>query len=79
MSKDLPSYEDFDGDESLPSIEDYITEENAEELPSVEDFIEEEKEVISEETVTIEDADRNTFAESMRKPTSCSGFSKKVP
>ena len=63
MSKDLPSYEDFDGDESLPSIEDYITEENAEELPSVEDFIEEEKEVISEETVTIEDADGNTFAE----------------
>ena len=54
MSKDLPSYEDFDGDESLPSIEDYITEENAEELPSVEDFIEEEKEeVISEETLTI--------------------------
>ena len=64
MSKDLPSYEEFDGDESLPSIEDYITEENAEELPSVEDFIEEEKEeVISEETVTIEDADGNTFAE----------------
>ena len=61
MSKDLPSYEDFDGDESLPSIEDYITEENAEELPSVEDFIEEEKE--EEETVTIEDADGNTFAE----------------
>ena len=63
MSKDLPSYEDFDGDESLPSIEDYITEENAEELPSVEDFIEKEEEVISEETVTIEDADGNTFAE----------------
>mgnify|MGYP001116872174 CR=1 FL=1 len=61
MSKDLPSYEDFGGDESLPSIEDYITEENAEELPSVEDFIEEE--VISEETVTIEDADGNAFAE----------------
>ena len=61
MSKDLPSYEDFSGDESLPSVEDYITEENAEELPSVEDFIEEE--VISEETVTIEDADGNAFAE----------------
>ena len=58
MSKDLPSYEDFDGDESLPSIEDYITEENAEELPSVEDYIE-----IEEETQTIEDADGNTFAE----------------
>ena len=58
MPKDLPSYEDFDGDESLPSIEDYITEENAEELPSVEDYIE-----IEEETVTIEDADGNTFAE----------------
>ena len=58
MSKDLPSYEDFDGDENLPSIEDYITEENAEELPSVEDYIE-----IEEETQTIEDADGNTFAE----------------
>jgi len=58
MSKDLPSYEDFDGDESLPSIEDYITEENAEELPSVEDYIE-----IEEETQTIEDADGNAFAE----------------
>ena len=58
MSKDLPSFEDFDGDESLPSIEDYITEENAEELPSVEDYIE-----IEEETQTIEDADGNTFAE----------------
>ena len=57
MSKDLPSYEDFDGDESLPSIEDFITEENAEELPSVEDYIE-----IEEETQTIEDADGNTFA-----------------
>ncbi len=58
MSKDLPSYEDFDGDESLPSIEDYITEDNAEELPSVEDYIE-----IEEETQTIEDADGNAFAE----------------
>lgn len=58
MSKDLPSYEDFDGDKSLPSIEDYITEENAEELPSVEDYIE-----IEEETQTIEDADGNAFAE----------------
>ena len=61
MSKDLPSYEDFDGDKSLPSIEDYITEENAEELPSVEDFIVEEE--IKEEIQTIEDADGNTFAE----------------
>tara|TARA_B100001564_G_scaffold252385_1_gene214535 strand:+ start:30881 stop:32791 length:1911 start_codon:yes stop_codon:yes gene_type:complete len=58
MSKDLPSYEDFGGDESLPSIEDYITEENAEELPSVEDYIE-----IEEGTQTIEDADGNAFAE----------------
>ena len=58
MSKDLPSYEDFDGDKSLPSIEDYITEENAEELPSVEDYIE-----LEESTQTIEDADGNTFAE----------------
>ena len=64
MSKDLPSIDDFAEDNSnLPSIDDFITEENAEELPSVEDFIEEEKEVISEETVTIEDADGNTFAE----------------
>tara|TARA_B100001113_G_scaffold297303_1_gene255064 strand:- start:1114 stop:2925 length:1812 start_codon:yes stop_codon:yes gene_type:complete len=58
MSKDLPSYEDFDGDKSLPSVEDYYTEENAEELPSVEEYIE-----IEEETQTIEDADGNSFLE----------------
>ena len=40
MSKDLPSYEEFAEDNSnLPSIDDYITEENAEELPSVEDIL----------------------------------------
>jgi hypothetical protein len=58
MSKDLPSYEDFDGDKNLPSVEQYITEENAEELPSVEDYIE-----VEEETQTIEDVDGNSFIE----------------
>ena len=58
MSKDLPSYEDFDGDKNLPSVEQYITEENAEELPSVEDYIE-----LEEETQTIEDVDGNSFIE----------------
>ena len=59
MSKDLPSYEDFFEDkDNLPSVDDFITEENAEELPSVEDYIE-----IEESTQTIEDADGNTFAE----------------
>ena len=59
MSKDLPSYEDFFEDkDNLPSVDDFITEENAEELPSVEEYIE-----IEESTQTIEDADGNTFAE----------------
>ena len=58
MSKeDLPSIDDL-VDNDLPSVEDFITEENAEELPSVEDYIE-----IEESTQTIEDADGNTFAE----------------
>jgi len=61
MSKDLPSMNDFEEDKSLPSVEDFITEENAEELPSVEDFIVEEE--IKEEIQTIEDAEGNTFAE----------------
>ena len=62
MSKDLPSLEDFAEDNSnLPSINDFLTEENAEDLPSVEDYIE--KEEIEEETQTIEDAEGNTFAE----------------
>ena len=62
--KDLPSIDEFAEDLSnLPSIQDFITEENAEELPSVEDFIEKEEEIITEATQTIEDADGNTFAE----------------
>ena len=62
MSKDLPSYEDFAEDNSnLPSIDDYITEENAEELPSVEDYIVEE--VVEEGIQTIEDANGESFAE----------------
>ena len=64
MSKDLPSIDDFAEDNSnLPSINDFITEENAEELPSVEDFIEKEEEVLTEATQTIEDAEGNSFAE----------------
>ena len=62
MSKDLPSYEEFAEDNSnLPSIDDFITEENAEELPSVEDYIVEE--VIEEGIQTIEDANGESFAE----------------
>ena len=53
----MPSIDDLVNND-LPSVEDFITEENAEELPSVEDFIE-----IEESTQTIEDADGNTFAE----------------
>jgi prefoldin subunit 5 len=62
MSKDLPSYEDFaESNSNLPSIDDYITEENAEDLPSVEEFIVEE--VVEEGIQTIEDANGNSFAE----------------
>ena len=58
MSKEeLPSIDD-EIINDLPSIEDFITEENAEELPSVEDYVE-----LEESTQTIEDADGNTFAE----------------
>ena len=64
MSKDLPSVEDFAEDNSnLPSINDYLTEENAEELPSVEDYIEKEEEILTEATQTIQDANGETFAE----------------
>jgi len=63
-SKDLPSIDDFAEDPSnLPSIEEFITEEVEEDLPSVEDFIEKEKEIISEQTQTIEDANGESFAE----------------
>ena len=60
-SKDLPSIDDFSEDQSdLPSIDEFITEEVEEDLPSVEDFIEKEKEIISEQTQTIEDANGRT-------------------
>ena len=63
-SKDLPSIDDFAEDSSnLPSIDEFITEEVEEDLPSVEDFIEKEKEIISEQTQTIEDANGESFAE----------------
>ena len=63
-SKDLPSIDDFAEDQSnLPSIDEFITEEVEEDLPSVEDFIEKEKEIISEQTQTIEDANGESFAE----------------
>jgi len=63
--EDLPSIGDFAEDNSnLPSIKDFLAEEVEAELPSVEDYIEtEEKEILSEETQTIEDLDGNTFAE----------------
>ena len=63
--EDLPSIGDFAEDTSnLPSIEDFLAEEVEAELPSVEDYIEtEEKEILSEETQTIEDLDGNTFTE----------------
>jgi len=64
MSKDLPSVEDFAEDNSnLPSINDYLTEENAEDLPSVEDYIEKEEKILTEATQTIQDANGETFAE----------------
>ena len=64
MSKDeLPSIEDFNGDDNLPSIKDFITEEKSEELPSVEDYVEKKEEILTEATQTIEDADGNSFTE----------------
>ena len=64
MSKDeLPSIEDFNGDDNLPSIKDFITEENKEELPSVEEYVEKKEEILTEATQTIEDAEGNSFAE----------------
>jgi len=63
MSKEeLPSIDDLVNND-LPSVEDFITEENAEDLPSVEDFIEKEEEILTEATQTIEDLDGNSFAE----------------
>jgi len=47
-------------DNNLPSLDDFLVEED---LPSVEDYIEKEEEELEEQTQTIEDADGNTFAE----------------
>ena len=59
----LPSMDDFTDPSELPSVEDFLTEEEVkEELPSVEDYIEEE-EVKEEDTVTIEDANGDPFLE----------------
>ena len=64
MSKDeLPSIEDFNRDDNLPSIKDFIVEEKADELPSVEDYVEKKEEILTEATQTIEDADGNSFTE----------------
>ena len=58
MSKEeLPSIDDLVNND-LPSVEDFITEENAEELPSVQEYVE-----LEESTQTIEDVDGNTFVE----------------
>ena len=56
MSEKLPSLDDFTESE-LPSVEEFLKEEETVELPSVEEFIEEEKEeeIKEEENVTIID------------------------
>ena len=61
----LPSIDDFDDSNELPSVDQFLTEEDAEDLPSVEEFVEPEKEeeVIEEATQTIEDAEGNSFLE----------------
>ena len=66
LDENLPSVEDFiEGNDNLPSVENVVENNNLSsvedikednDLPSVEDYIE-------EETVTIEDAEGNTFAE----------------
>ena len=40
----LPSIDDFDDSNELPSVDQFLTEEDAEDLPSVEEFVEPEKE-----------------------------------
>ena len=66
LDKNLPSIEDFvEGDDNLPSVENIVENNN---LPSVEDVKEDNdlpsvEDYIEEETVTIEDAEGNTFAE----------------
>ena len=59
MSEKLPSLDDFTESE-LPSVEDYLKEEETVELPSVEEFVEEE---VEEDSITIEDANGNPFLE----------------
>ena len=60
MSDKLPSLDDFTESE-LPSVEEFLKEEETVELPSVEEFVEEE--VVEEDTVTIEDANGDPFLE----------------
>ena len=50
MSEKLPSLDDFTESE-LPSVEEFLKEEETVELPSVEEFVEEE---VEEDTITIE-------------------------
>ncbi len=66
MSEKLPSLDDFTESE-LPSVEEFLKEEETVELPSVEEFIQEEKEeeIVEEDnnTVTLEDAEGNAQIE----------------
>ena len=59
MSDKLPSLDDFTESE-LPSVEQFLKEEETVELPSVEEFVEEE---VEEDSITIEDANGNAFLE----------------
>ena len=59
MSEKLPSLDDFTESE-LPSVEEFLKEEETVELPSVEEFVEEE---VEEDSITIEDANGNPFLE----------------
>jgi len=58
MSDKLPSLDDFT-ESDLPSVEQFLKEEETVELPSVEEFVEEEV----EDSITIEDANGNAFLE----------------
>ena len=66
MSDKLPSLDDFTKSE-LPSVEEFLKEEETVDLPSVEEFIQEEKEeeIVEEDnnTVTLEDAEGNAQIE----------------
>ena len=59
MSDKLPSLDDFT-ESDLPSVEEFLKEEETVELPSVEEFVEEE---VEEDTITIEDANGDPFLE----------------